>query len=43
MTNRFRKKEVGVTDEKIGIKPPKHDFSVMGVKYRGTRNTASAN
>ena len=31
--NRFRKKEVGVTSEKMGFRPQKHDFSVLRVKY----------
>ena len=31
--NRFRKKEIGVTGEKMGFRPQKHNFSVIGVKY----------
>ena len=26
-------RDVGVTNEKIGFRPQKHDFSVLGVKY----------
>ena len=26
-------RDVGVTDEKMGFRPQKHDFSVLGVKY----------
>ena len=26
-------KDVGVTDEKMGFRSQKHDFSVLGVKY----------
>ena len=26
-------RDVGVTDEKMGFRPQKHNFSVLGVKY----------
>ena len=26
-------RDVGVTEEEIGFRPQKHDFSVLGVKY----------
>ena len=31
--NRLKKKDVGVTGEKMGFRPQKHDYSVLGVKY----------